>query len=398
MLLVYHLDMIDRTIESELRRLVEQYQVVTITGPRQSGKTTLCRKVFPQLPYVNLESPDIRQFAVDDPRSFLARYREGVILDEIQRSPHLLSYIQTIVDEDRRPGRFVLTGSQQFEVFNAVSQTLAGRTALLKLLPLSMRELQGIGEPLSIDHLLLTGFYPRIYNEQLEPTRMLEDYVATYVERDLRQLATIKDLSLFERFLKLCAGRVGQILNMQSLAGDVGVSHTTVRAWLSLLEASYVVFLLPPWFSNISKRVVRSPKLYFYDVGVASYLLGLQTELHVSRDPLRGNLFENLVVMEVLKYRYNAGKRSNLYFYRDSGGKEVDLVVEVGPYLFPVEIKAGATVTADMFRGLKRFAGVVPELPLGSGLVYGGNEEQVRQGCRVSPYTRIHDLMAGVEG
>lgn len=388
--------MIGRTIEPVLADLAGKYPIVTITGPRQSGKTTLCRKVFPDMPYVNLEGPDTRQYANDDPRGFLARYAEGVILDEIQRAPQLLSYIQTIVDEKQRPGLFILTGSQQFEVLNTISQSLAGRTALLKLLPLSIREIPDVKVISSIDSLILTGFYPRIYDQKLNPTQVLGDYLVTYVERDIRQLSAIKDLDLFEKFVKLCAGRTGQILNMHSLASDVGVSHTTIRAWISLLEASYVIFLLPPWFRNISKRLVKSPKLYFYDVGLASYLLGLENELHVSRDPLRGNLFENLAVIEVLKYRFNLGRHSNLNFYRDSSGNEVDLIIEVGPDVFPVEIKAGATITRDAIKGLKRFATIFPRLPMGGGLIYGGNETQTRQDVRIYPVTGIHEMLASV--
>ncbi|OPY04893.1 MAG: hypothetical protein A4E66_02524 [Syntrophus sp. PtaB.Bin001] len=388
--------MINRTIEPILRDLADSYPVVTITGPRQSGKTTLCRKVFPDMPYVNLESPDQRQFALEDPKGFLSPYSKGVILDEIQRTPELLSYIQVLVDERKHPGQFILTGSQQFEVMSTISQSLAGRTALLKLLPLSIIELQGKYGRMPIDRLLLNGFYPRIYDQGLNPTQALGDYIVTYVERDIRQLAAIKDLSLFERFLKLCAGRVGQVLNLQSLGNDAGVSHTTVRSWLSLLEAGYVIFLLPPWFRNISKRLIRSPKLYFYDVGLACYLLGLQKENHVSRDPLRGNLFENLVVIEALKFRFNKGLQSNLSFYRDTGGHEVDLIIEVGPDIFPLEIKAGETVSADSFRGLKSFARVIPEWPYGGGLIYGGMEKQTRSNVKVFPVMSIHELLDSI--
>jgi predicted AAA+ superfamily ATPase len=377
--------MIDRKIEPILKELAAKYPVVTITGPRQSGKTTLCRKVFPKMAYANLERPDTRDFAVSDPRGFLGGYPDGVILDEIQRAPQLLSYIQTIVDESSVPGQFILTGSQQLEVLNTVSQSLVGRTALLKLLPFSMAELGRRYLPPSVDRLLLTGFYPRIYDQQLDPTQALGDYFETYVERDMRQLAAVKDLSLFEKFVRLCAGRIGQILNMQSLGNDAGVSHTTASAWMSLLEASYILFILPPWYRNISKRLIKSPKLYFYDVGLASYLLRLENEHHVSRDPLRGNLFENLVVMEALKYRYNLGRKSNLCFYRDGKGHEVDLILEFGPDLFPVEIKAGETITPDYFKGLKQFRNVVPDLPWGSGLIYGGLERQIRSDTRIYP-------------
>ncbi len=388
--------MIDRTIEPVLKDLVTKYPVVTITGPRQSGKTTLCRKVFPQLPYENLEIPDVRQYALDDPRGFLNRYSEGVILDEIQRTPDLLSYIQGIVDDRQRPGQFILTGSQQFEVLNRISQSLAGRTALLKLLPLSLAEIHLENTPSAVDRLILSGLYPRIHDQRLNPTQTLGDYLATYVERDVRQIAAIKDLSLFEKFVRLCAGRVGHIVNLQSLANDAGVSHTTVRSWISILEAGFIIFLLPPWFRNISKRLVKSPKLYFCDVGLASYLLGLENEHHVNRDPLRGHLFENIAVIEAMKYRFNKGLRSNLSFYRDSGGNEVDLILEMGPDIFPVEIKAAETIMPGSLKGLRKFAGLMPELPWGSGLLYGGSDIQIRSDVRIYPLTKIHGMLASL--
>ena len=389
--------MIDRAMEPVLKELAAKYPVVTVTGPRQSGKTTLCRKVFPKMPYANLERPDTRDFATTDPRGFLGGYPDGVILDEIQRAPHLLSYIQVRVDERDASGQFILTGSQQLEVINTVSQSLAGRTALLKLLPFTMGELGRSRLPLSLDGLLLTGFYPRIYDKQLDPTQALGDYFATYVERDMRQLASVKDLSAFEKFVRLCAGRIGQILNLQSLGNDAGVSHATARAWLSLLEASYILFVLPPWYRNISKRLIKSPKIYFYDVGLASYLLGLENERHVSRDPLRGNLFENLVIMEALKYRYNRGRKSNMCFYRDAKGNEVDMIIEFGSDLFPVEIKAGETITPDYFKGLKQFRRVVPDLPWGAGLIYGGLERQIRSDTRIYPAYELEEMLAAIE-
>jgi predicted AAA+ superfamily ATPase len=315
--------------------------VVTLTGPRQSGKTTLCRAAFPQKPYINLESPDVREFARNDPRGFLASYPDGAILDEIQRTPELPSYLQPVIDDSGAPGQFILTGSQQFEVMTNIGQSLAGRTALLKLLPLSIEELSNAEINMETDELLLTGFYPRIYDVGLKPSQVLGDYVETYVERDIRQLISIKDLALFQKFVRLCAGRVGQLLNLQSLGNDAGVSHTTARSWLTLLQAGYVVFLLQPWHKNIAKRQIKSPRLYFYDVGLASWLLGAEDERHVRYHPLRGNLFENLVIMEALKYRYHRGERSNLYFWRDGKGNEVDLLVENGPDIVPVEIKSG---------------------------------------------------------
>lgn len=387
---------IDRVIEPTLKDLASKYPVVTITGPRQSGKTTLCRKTFPQYEYVSFENPDIRQFATTDPRGFLANYNTGAIFDEIQRVPDLPSYIQGIVDESKENGLFILTGSQQFEVMSSITQSLAGRTALLRLLPFSISEVSVYNISLNNDRLMLTGFYPRIYDAGLNPTQALGDYFETYVERDLRHLILVKDLSSFERFVRLCAGRCGQLLNLHSLANDAGISHTTAKNWITILEASYVVFLLQPWYRNISKRLVKAPKLYFYDVGLASYLLGIENEMHISRHPLRGNLFENLVVMEALKYRFNRGKRSNLSFYRDSNGNEVDLIFEIGPDIFPVEIKAGATITEDYMRGLKSLARVIKHLPYGSGLVYGGDREQIRSGLHIVPITDIEKMLDSV--
>ncbi|MDY6905828.1 MAG: ATP-binding protein [Thermodesulfobacteriota bacterium] len=390
------MEYIPRTIESELQGLAGQYPVITMTGPRQSGKTTLCRAAFAHRPYANLESPDIRQFALDDPRGFLAQYPDGAVLDEIQRAPDLVSYIQTLVDEDQRPGRFILTGSQQFEVSNTVNQSLAGRTAIVKLLPFSLEELQAATTLPDIDSLIRQGFYPRIWDKQLDPTQALGDYFETYIERDLRQLATIKDLRLFERFVRLCAGRVGQLLNISSLANDAGVSHTTAGNWISILEASYILFLLPPYYRNISKRLIKSPKLYFYDVGLAAFLLGIENARQVSRDPLRGNFFENMVIVEALKSRLHQGKRSNLYFYRDSKGNEVDLLFVSGSEIFPIEIKAGMTITREYFKGLNHIAGVFPDdIPRGMGLVYAGDQPQQRTGVCVVPFYELPALLSG---
>jgi uncharacterized protein len=390
--------LIDRKIEPVLKTLVAQYPVVLITGPRQSGKTTLCRKVFPDMAYVNLEAPDVRQFAQDDPRGFLAAYRNGLIIDEIQRVPELTSYIQPLVDEQHVPGQFILTGSQQFEVMEGISQSLAGRTAILKLLPFSIEELSGKSEdPPSLDRRLLTGFYPRIYDMNLEPTRAMGDYVETYVERDLRRLINVRELGLFEKFLRLCAGRSGQLLNLQGLANDTGISHTTARGWLTILETSYILYVLKPYYRNISKRLIKSPKLYFYDVGLASYLLGIENESQMARDPLRGNLFEGMMVMEALKFRLNRGKRDNMSFYRDSSGNEVDLILEFGTSIFPVEIKGGTTVSRDYFKGLQRFEKMDLKLPIGGAIVYGGSETQVRDNITIYPAVRFHELLLKTE-
>lgn len=389
--------LITRTIAPKVLTLAEQYPVVTITGPRQSGKTTLCRQIFGDKPYVNLEFPDTRRFAIDDPRGFLAQFPDGAVIDEIQRAPDLTAYIQPLIDENPETGRYILTGSQQFEVRSTINQSLAGRTALVKLLPFDFTEIQSGYEMPDSDGLLYNGFYPRIWDRGLNATQALGDYYETYIERDLRQLIAIKDLHLFQRFIKLCAGRAGQLLNVSSLANDAGVSHTTASNWISILEASYLLFLLTPYHANISKRLVKSPKLYFYDVGLASFLLGIETVGQISRDPLRGNLFENLVITEALKYRFNQGRRSNLYFYRDSKGNEVDLMFSSGSDLFPVEIKSGMTITRDYFKGLKHIKRVFTDrLPNGSGLVYDGTETQSRSDVRVVTLKDLHNLFKAV--
>lgn len=382
--------LINRSVEKTLIHLAAQYPIVTITGPRQSGKTTLSKKCFENKPYVNLESPDVRQFALDDPRGFLNQYRDGAIFDEIQRAPGLVSYLQPLVDDDPREGRYILTGSQQFEVSNTINQSLAGRTALLKLLPFSIEEIRSRFPLPAVDALLYHGFYPRLWDRGLNPTQALGDYYETYIERDLRQLVTVKDLNLFQRFIKLCTGRIGQLLNTSNLANETGVSHTTARNWLSLLEASYVIFLLPPYHTNISKRLVKSPKLYFYDIGLAAFLLGIENSRQMSRDPLRGNLFENMVIVEALKCRFNQGRKSNLFFYRDAKGNEVDLLMVSGADILPVEIKAGMTITRDYFKGLKHFAKTFPDrIPQGGAVVYAGLEAQERTGVSVVPFSEM---------
>ena len=378
--------MIDRNIAPLLLKLASQYPVMTLTGPRQSGKTTLAKTLFPGKPYVTLEDPDIRRFATEDPRGFLAQFSGGAIFDEIQRAPELPSYLQGMVDANRKSGQFILTGSQQFELMTQVTQSLAGRTGILRLLPLTLAEVQrfskssatkGLPAP-DLASTLLKGFYPRIHDQKLDPSQALADYFSTYVERDLRQLAAVHDLQRFERFVRLCAGRSGQLLNLVSLGNDAGVSQPTARAWIDLLQTSFIVYLLPPWHTNTGKRLVKSPKLYFYDVGLACWLLGLRTANQVSRDPLWGSLFENFIVMEAMKDRLNAGESGEMYFYRDSEGNEVDLLLPTGGQLHAIEIKAGATVNPDYFKGLKTFAAHHRPALSGAGVIYGGTQSQNR--------------------
>ncbi len=373
--------MISRDIQPLFEQLARQYPVVTLTGPRQSGKTTLVKSVFPNKPYVTLEDPDTRRFAIDDPRGFLAGLRGGAILDEIQRAPELSSYLQGMVDADLSPGRFVLTGSQQFELMQGVTQSLAGRTAILRLLPFTAAELLRLSpsaEKQTLPHWLYASFYPRIHDRKLNPSQALADYFATYVERDLRALTAVHDLRRFERFVRLCAGRVGQLVNLSSLGNDAGVSQSTAQAWMDLLQTSYIVHLLPPWFTNTSKRLVKSPKLYFYDVGLAAWLLGLRSAEQVARDPLWGSLFENFIVMEALKDKFNQGDNAPLYFYRDSSGNEIDLLVPAGGKFRALEIKAGATVNPDYFRGLTQFAKAHGAQLESGGVIYGGTQNQSR--------------------
>ena len=376
--------MVRREITPRLISLFKQYPFVTVTGPRQSGKTTLCRSVFPNLAYINLEAPDQREFAESDPRAFLARLDGGAILDEIQRVPSLLSYLQEIADEKRRNSLFVLTGSEQFRLSDAISQSLAGRTALLQLLPFSLAERQQTGASIEVDDILFSGFYPRIHDHGLDPHQALGDYFETYVERDVRRIGEIRNLSSFQRFVRLCAGRVGQLVNLSSLGADAGVSHTTAREWLTVLEASYIVFQLQPFHSNVQKRLIKSPKLYFYDVGLASYLIGIENSKQVATHPLRGPLFENAVVLEALKHRFNRGRQSNLSFFRNVQGLECDLFYETGQGIGAIEVKSGATVASDYFESLNRVAKRMPDVTA-KFVVFGGTDRQSRTNGEVIP-------------
>ena len=376
--------MIKREIMRSLMQLFAQYPVVTLTGPRQSGKTTLCRAALPNLAYLNLEAPDQRAFAESDPRGFLAQVGDGAIIDEVQNVPELLSYIQVAVDERGSNGVFVLTGSEQFRLSRAISQSLAGRTALLRLLPLSLAERARTDASMAIDDVIFSGFYPRIVDQGLDPRQALGDYFETYVERDVRRSNEIRNLSSFRRFVHLCSGRIGQLLNFSSLAADTGVSHTTAREWLTILEASYIVFRLPPYHANIRKRLTKSPKLFFYDVGLASYLMGIENARQVASHPLRGALFENAVIVEALKHRLNRGRQSNLHFFRDSSGLECDLLCDTSQGMAAIEIKSGATVSSNYFKALNKVSELLPNI-VSRVVVYGGTSRQERSDCTVVP-------------
>lgn len=376
--------MFHRFLSETLLRLARSFPIVAVTGPRQSGKTTLVRKVFADKPYVSLEDPAEREFALEDPRGFLARFADGAVFDEAQRWPDLFSYLQGMVDADRTPGRFVLTGSQQFGVMSRVTQSLAGRVGLTRLLPLALGELPAdYVQELELDGLMLRGMYPALHAQPIAPEDWFASYVATYVERDVRQVLNVKDLSTFQRFLRLCAARSGQLLNLSALGGEAGISHSTARAWLSVLEASDLVYLLPPYHRNFGKRLIKSPKLYLVDVGLACWLLGIRSVEVLSLHPLRGALFETWVVSEFLKARLNAGQPADLYFWRDNNGLEADLLFEVDGRLQPVEVKSGRTVTQDFVRAAQKAGRFAGDEALPPWLVYGGDESYERSGIRV---------------
>jgi len=364
--------MIKREIEKELLLLLKEYPIVTLLGPRQAGKTTLARHTLHSYDYCNLEHPETRQYAMDDPKAFLAQFKGKVILDEIQRAPELLSYIQVAVDKKKINGQFVLTGSHQLALRQAITQSLAGRTSILNLLPLSIAELTqsklGFNSP---EEYIFHGFLPRIYDQQQRPTTAYSNYYQTYIERDVRQLIHLKELSLFEKFMKLLAGRVGQLMDFSSLANDVGVSAKTIKHWLSILEASFVVYKLCPYFENFGKRVIKSPKYYFVDTGLLAFLLGIEKASQITRDPLVGQMFENLVVIECLKSRANQGKMPNLYFYRDSNGNEADILFQQGRDLIVFEIKSSATYKTHLLKSLKKIGQLSPLISHGY-LIYSG--------------------------
>jgi len=381
--------MIKRHIEKELHELLREYPIVTILGPRQAGKTTLAKHALASYAYANLENPESRALAIDDPKAFLGQFKGNVILDEIQRVPELLSYIQDIVDTNKQNGQFVLTGSHQLALREAITQSLAGRTSILNLLPFSIAELSEakITFP-QMEEYIYQGFMPRIYDQQQRPTRAYSNYYQTYVERDVRQLINLKDFTLFEKFIKLLAGRIGQLMDYSSLANAVGVSSNTIKHWLSILEASFIVYKLTPYFENFGKRVVKSPKYYFIDTGLLAFLLGIEKPNQITRDPLVGQVFENLIVIECLKERLNQGNLPNLYFYRDSNGNEVDIIYQNGRELTAIEVKSSSTYKSTLLKGLKKMAKLSPSLTH-SYLIYAGEGISLSNNIEALKYDQV---------
>lgn len=387
--------MIPRHISSRLLHSFSQYPVMTLTGPRQSGKTTLVKKLFSDMPYVNLERILDREFAKNEPENFLGQFPDGAIIDEAQRVPELLSNIQVIVDNDGRDSLFILTGSHNPKLMKYASQSLAGRTALPKLLPLSLGELQG-QYSFSFSEQLLKGFYPRIIVKNLSPADYYANYVETYIERDVGDIIQIKNKSLFIKFMRLAAGRIGQILNKDDLARDIGISPSTVEEWLSILESTFVIHRLHPWYKNIGKRIIKSPKLYFYDVGLATYLIGITDTSQIMAHPLRGNLFENFQIMEVIKWKLNTGENINISYIRDSKGREVDLLIEWGNDFLPIEIKSASRYDSSFLKGFSLLDDAKLSMPWGKFIVWGLDDNQKRTGFEILGWKNITQALEGI--
>ena len=384
--------MIKRIAEERLKKLAKTFRSVAVVGPRQSGKTTLCRAVFPEKAYVSLENPDILEFSISDPRGFLAQYKtsNGAILDEIQKAPHLFSYLQQILDETQETGLFILTGSNNFLLQENITQTLSGRIAYLHLLPLSLEELK-ISHHIkpAYDWHIVSGGYPEVIAKEIDASDWYPNYINTYVERDVRQLKNINNLSQFLKLLRMCAGRTGQMLNMTALANDCGINQTTVTAWLSVLQSSYIIYLLKPYHNNFNKRIMKTPKLYFYDTGVACSLLGIKSAEQIPIHASKGPLFENMIVSELLKERFNRGEVDNLFYWQDKTGNEIDVLIENEGKLTAIELKAGQTISSDYFKNLKYFAALETG-EVERFVVYGGNQEQKRSdGIHVKPWDKL---------
>lgn len=380
--------MINRKLEALINDNLKYFPVVTVTGPRQSGKTTLIRSMFSHLPYYSLENPDTRAIAFSDPMAFLSQHSEGMILDEVQNVPELLSYLQGIVDE-HRDRRYVLSGSSQFKLQNSITQSLAGRTAVLELLPLAINEVADIAATISVDKLLLQGFYPTIYAGDNIPRLFYPAYMRTYLERDVRQLLQVKDIYQFQTFLRLCAGRIGSLFNASELSNEVGISVNTVRSWLSILQASYIVFMLHPYFDNSRKRLTKTAKLYFYDTGLACYLLGIENETQLSSDRMRGHLFENMVIADIMKRRSHEGQSTEMMFYRDSNGNEIDLIVPSGQSLEGYEIKSSSTYNSSFEKGFHSLTDQLDARLSRRAIIYCGTQERRDANIEVLNYMSL---------
>ncbi len=371
---------IKRTIEPYIRKIAGQFPVVAIIGPRQSGKTFLAKHLFPEKAYVNAEYPDTRQFIEEDPRGFLEQYRGGAIIDEVQRVPDFFSYLQGSVDDDSCVGRFILTGSQHFLLHAHISQSLAGRVGLATLLPLSVAEARAASIfSSSLESEIITGWYPRVRLGSVEVGEWYENYRATYVEKDVRAITRITDLGTFQTFLKLCAARTGQLLNLSSIGIEAGITHNTVRAWIDILKQSFLVHTMAPYYRNFNKRMVKTPKLHFLDTGLVCSLLGIRTQEQLLQHPLRGPIFESFIIAEIVKTRFSGGLRDPLYYWRDKSGHEVDCLIERGIQMMAVEIKAGRTITSEMFRDLTYFYEISKQSARESFLAYGGEESSQRK-------------------
>ncbi len=383
------MEYIERKSTKVLKRLKKAFPILAITGPRQSGKTTLAQHAFSQYEYCSLEDPNTLDFAKDDPIGFLHQFKKGVILDEIQKCPELFSYLQGIADKSKKMGQIILTGSSQFDLRSGISQSLSGRIGYLELLPFSIFELDQVNKLKKINKQMISGFYPALYSRKVLAKDWYSNYVRTYLERDVNQLLNIKDISKFRLFLKLCAGRAGQLINLSNLGNEAGVTHTTVNHWLSILEASYIIFKLSPHHNNFSKRLVKSSKLYFYDVGLLCWLLGINQEKELALHPLRGQIFENMVIADAHKYFLNNGDIPGLYFWRDNKGLEVDLICQQGEKLLPIEIKSGETVVSNMFKNILKWSELTKDYSLKPTLIYSGSKIENRSKVKIVPWHLI---------
>lgn len=383
---------IKRNLEKKISQLSKNYPVVAVVGPRQSGKTTLVKHLFPDKKYISLENVDTRSFAKNDPRNFLETYRDGVIIDEAQYAPELFSYIQEIVDTNQIKGEFILTGSQNFLLLEKITQSLSGRVAIATLLPLSLEELSKKQKNNPMEKILAKGFYPNAYQMKIDAGEWYQNYIKTYLERDVRTMKNIGDLGIFQKFIKLCAGRIGQILNLSSLANDCGVSHNTIRSWISILEASYVIFLLQPYYENFNKRLIKMPKIYFYDTGVASSLLGVSNHKQLSSHPFIGGLFESFIISELIKKSFNNGLNPDIYYWRDKTGHEVDCLYKSGGKNFAIEIKSAKTINSDFFNNLDYLQNISKNKFTDFILVYGGEDNQQRKNAQVLSWKSIDKL------